>query len=97
MQATAQPEAAVGSVRAQQAPAGPQALRQPARRDAAMAIQMAHATSTPAARKAPASGWCLDQIVASDPRRQGHLFEPMEDKVYRHPTFYALPADVDHM
>jgi ring-1,2-phenylacetyl-CoA epoxidase subunit PaaB len=24
-------------------------------------------------------------------------FDPMEDKVYRHPTFYELPKSVDHM
>jgi ring-1,2-phenylacetyl-CoA epoxidase subunit PaaB len=24
-------------------------------------------------------------------------FDPMEDKVYRHPTFYQLPKSVDHM
>jgi ring-1,2-phenylacetyl-CoA epoxidase subunit PaaB len=24
-------------------------------------------------------------------------FDPMEDKVYRHPTFYVLPEAVDHM
>jgi len=24
-------------------------------------------------------------------------FDPMEDKVYRHPTFYQLPPSVDHM
>jgi 1,2-phenylacetyl-CoA epoxidase PaaB subunit len=24
-------------------------------------------------------------------------FDPMEDKVYRHPTFYELPESVNHM
>jgi ring-1,2-phenylacetyl-CoA epoxidase subunit PaaB len=24
-------------------------------------------------------------------------FDPMEDKVYRHPTFYELPKSLDHM
>jgi len=24
-------------------------------------------------------------------------FDPAEDKVYRHPTFYKLPDSVDHM
>ena len=37
------------------------------------------------------------QIVASDPDTRDMFFEPAEDKVYRHPTFYKLPADVDHM
>ena len=36
-------------------------------------------------------------ITASDPRDKDMLFDPMEDKVYRHPTFYQLPASVDHM
>ena len=38
-----------------------------------------------------------DQIVASDPGEKGQLFDPADDKVYRHPTFYKLPASVDHM
>ena len=32
-----------------------------------------------------------DQIVASDPGDKDMYFDPMEDKVYRHPTFYELP------
>ena len=27
----------------------------------------------------------------------GELFEPAQDKVYRHPTFYELPDEVKHM
>ena len=38
-----------------------------------------------------------DQIIASDPGEKGMFFDPMEDKVYRHPTFYKLPDSVDHM
>ena len=38
-----------------------------------------------------------DQIVASDPGDKGMYFDPMEDKVYRHPSFYELPKSVDHM
>ena len=38
-----------------------------------------------------------DQIVASDPSEKGSYFDPMADKVYRHPTFYELPKSVDHM
>ena len=37
------------------------------------------------------------EIVASDPGDKDMLFDPMEDKVYRHPTFYKLPDAVDHM
>jgi ring-1,2-phenylacetyl-CoA epoxidase subunit PaaB len=36
-------------------------------------------------------------ITASDPRDKDMYFDPMEDKVYRHPTFYKLPDSVDHM
>ena len=36
-------------------------------------------------------------IVASDPGDKGMLFDPADDKVYRHPTFYKLPDAVDHM
>jgi ring-1,2-phenylacetyl-CoA epoxidase subunit PaaB len=36
-------------------------------------------------------------IVASDPGEKGMYFDPAEDKVYRHPTFYKLPESVDHM
>jgi ring-1,2-phenylacetyl-CoA epoxidase subunit PaaB len=25
------------------------------------------------------------------------MFDPAEDKIYRHPTFYKLPDEVDHM
>jgi len=25
------------------------------------------------------------------------LFDPMADKIYRHPTFYRLPDEVNHM
>ena len=54
--------------------------------------------STPGARKAAACGWCAaDQIVASDPGDKDMYFDPAEDKVYRHPTFYKLPESVDHM
>ena len=56
------------------------------------------ATSTRGARKAPASGSVRsDQIVASDPGDKAAYFDPMEDKVYRHPTFYELPKSLDHM
>jgi ring-1,2-phenylacetyl-CoA epoxidase subunit PaaB len=36
-------------------------------------------------------------ITASDPADKDMYFDPMADKVYRHPTFYDLPAAVDHM
>jgi ring-1,2-phenylacetyl-CoA epoxidase subunit PaaB len=50
-------------------------------------------------RQEGTSVWVVrsDQIVASDPGDKDMYFDPMEDKVYRHPTFYALPKEVDHM
>ena len=36
-------------------------------------------------------------IVASDPAQAGELFEPAEDKIYRHPTFYEIPDVVKHI
>ena len=52
-----------------------------------------------ARRQEGTSVWVVrsDQIVASDPGEKASYFDPMEDKVYRHPTFYALPDEVNHM
>ena len=36
-------------------------------------------------------------ITASSPDDKAALFEPAADKVYRHPTFYDVPDDVEHM
>ena len=36
-------------------------------------------------------------ITASSPDEKDPLFAPSGDKVYRHPTFYDIPADVPHM
>ncbi|HZW60536.1 MAG TPA: 1,2-phenylacetyl-CoA epoxidase subunit PaaB [Woeseiaceae bacterium] len=36
-------------------------------------------------------------IVASDPAESGAFFDPAEDKVYRHPTFYEIPDGVDNL
>ncbi len=50
-------------------------------------------------RQEGVSIWVVEssQITASNPENQGELFEPAADKVYRHPTFYNLPDEVDHM
>lgn len=65
--------------------------------DAKLAIQMARDVYT--RRQEGVSIWVVpsDQIVASDPQDKEALFDPMEDKVYRHPTFYQLPDEVNHM
>jgi ring-1,2-phenylacetyl-CoA epoxidase subunit PaaB len=36
-------------------------------------------------------------ITASDPGDAACLFEPAQDKVYRHPTFYIVPDNVKHI
>jgi ring-1,2-phenylacetyl-CoA epoxidase subunit PaaB len=38
-----------------------------------------------------------DQIVASDPGEKDAYFDPMADKVYRHPTFYQVPEGAPHI
>ena len=65
--------------------------------DSAMAVD--HARDVYTRRQEGVSVWVVrsDQIVASDPSDKDMYFDPMEDKVYRHPTFYRLPAAVDHM
>ena len=65
--------------------------------DPKMAIQLARDVYT--RRQEGCSVWVVrsEQIVASDPADKAMYFDPMEDKVYRHPTFYKLPESVDHM
>jgi ring-1,2-phenylacetyl-CoA epoxidase subunit PaaB len=65
--------------------------------DPAMAVQMAREVYT--RRQEGTSLWLVrsEQIVASDPSDKEMLFDPAEDKVYRHPSFYKLPKAVDHM
>lgn len=36
-------------------------------------------------------------IVASDPAESSAMFEPAEDKIYRHPTFYEVPDGVENL
>jgi len=35
--------------------------------------------------------------VASDPAEAAAFFEPAEDKIYRHPTFYEIPDGVENL
>lgn len=65
--------------------------------DAAMAVRMARDVYT--RRQEGTSIWVVrsEQIVASDPVEKGSLFEPADDKIYRHPTFYELPEQLNHM
>jgi ring-1,2-phenylacetyl-CoA epoxidase subunit PaaB len=38
-----------------------------------------------------------DSIIASDPAETSAFFEPAEDKIYRHPTFYEIPDGVENL
>lgn len=38
-----------------------------------------------------------DAIAASSPDEKDPFFAPSADKVYRHPTFYAIPEEVPHL
>lgn len=38
-----------------------------------------------------------DNIVASINEDEGEFFDPADDKVYRHPTFYKMPEGVKNI
>ncbi|WP_025899508.1 1,2-phenylacetyl-CoA epoxidase subunit PaaB [Sneathiella glossodoripedis] len=38
-----------------------------------------------------------ENIVASRPEDRGAFYEPNDDKMYRHPTFYNIPDEIGHM
>lgn len=65
--------------------------------DAAMAIENARDVYT--RRQEGVSIWVVESkyITASNPEEAGELYEPAVDKIYRHPTFYQLPDEVNHM
>jgi ring-1,2-phenylacetyl-CoA epoxidase subunit PaaB len=65
--------------------------------DAQMAIENARDVYT--RRMEGVSIWVVESkyIHASSPQEAGELYEPANDKVYRHPTFYDLPDEVKHM
>jgi ring-1,2-phenylacetyl-CoA epoxidase subunit PaaB len=65
--------------------------------DAQMAIENARDVYT--RRMEGVSIWVVESkyIHASVPEEAGELYEPAEDKIYRHPTFYDLPDEVKHM
>lgn len=65
--------------------------------DAQMAIENARDVYT--RRQEGISIWVVESkyIHASNPDEAESLYEPSNDKVYRHPTFYDLPDEVGHM
>jgi ring-1,2-phenylacetyl-CoA epoxidase subunit PaaB len=62
-------------------------------------IALRHARDTYTRRMEGVSIWVIKSadIAASDPAEAGHIFEPAESKVYRHPTFYNIPDNVKHI
>ena len=65
--------------------------------DAQMAIENARDVYT--RRMEGISIWVVESkyIHASDPADAEILYEPANDKIYRHPTFYNLPDELTHM
>lgn len=58
-----------------------------------------HARDVYTRRNEGVSLWVVrsSSIVASDPAQSGELFEPAKDKIYRHPTFYEIPDEVENL
>jgi ring-1,2-phenylacetyl-CoA epoxidase subunit PaaB len=65
--------------------------------DAEMAINNARDVYT--RRNEGVSIWVVPSanIVASSPDDKGSLFEPANNKVYRHPTFFPMPEEVKNI
>lgn len=65
--------------------------------DAQMAIENARDVYT--RRQEGISIWVVESkhIHASSPAEAQSLYDPANDKVYRHPTFYDLPDELKHM
>lgn len=65
--------------------------------DPRMAIESARDVYT--RRQEGVSIWVVESrhIHASNPDEAESFYEPANDKVYRHPTFYDLPDEIKHM
>ncbi len=65
--------------------------------DAEMALQNARDLYT--RRNEGRSIWVVpsDAIVASVPEDDESFFDPADDKIYRHPTFYEMPEEAKHI
>lgn len=65
--------------------------------DAPMALGNARDLYT--RRQEGVSIWVVpsSEITASSPEDQGPFFEPANDKVYRHPTFYPVPDGIENL
>jgi len=65
--------------------------------DAEMAINNARDVYT--RRQEGVSIWAVESkyVSASNPEASESLFDPAEDKIYRHPTFYDLPDELEYI
>ena len=65
--------------------------------DAKMAMENARDVYT--RRMEGVSIWVVESknIYASNPDESEEMFDPAQDKVYRHPTFYNVPDSITHM
>jgi ring-1,2-phenylacetyl-CoA epoxidase subunit PaaB len=65
--------------------------------DAEMALKNARDVYT--RRNEGVSIWVVksSEITASSPGEKEPLFEPASSKVYRHPSFYAVPKELKHL
>jgi ring-1,2-phenylacetyl-CoA epoxidase subunit PaaB len=62
-------------------------------------MALSNARDTYTRRSEGVSIWVVrsDQIIASDPEEAEAFFEPARDKIYRHPTFYDIPDEVENL
>ena len=65
--------------------------------DAEMALRNGRDVYT--RRQEGVSLWVVraSDITASSPDERDSFFDPAADKVYRHPTFYDVPDDVEYL
>jgi ring-1,2-phenylacetyl-CoA epoxidase subunit PaaB len=65
--------------------------------DAPMALRNARDVYT--RRQEGVSIWVAPSaaITASSPEQRDSFFAPAADKTYRHPTFYDIPSEVQHL
>ena len=65
--------------------------------DAELALRNARDVYT--RRQEGVSIWVVraDDVTASSPSEKDSFFDPAGDKIYRHPTFYDVPEDVEYL
>ncbi len=58
-----------------------------------------HARDVYTRRNEGVSIWVVrsSELVASDPADAEAFFDPAADKIYRHPTFYDIPDEVENL